>query len=69
MISTINGSNQAFETSGALACTSVYMIEQFRNGQTPITGDFGYSFQASDTETGVLRCSDGAITIHENPGT
>lgn len=67
--SLIDGSNQAFETSGALACTSVYMIEQFRNGQTPITGDFGYSFQASDTETGVLRCSDGAITIHDNPGT
>lgn len=63
------GSNQAFDTSGALLCTSVYMIEQFRFGQNPITGDFGYAFPASDTETGVLRCSDGAITIHDNPGT
>jgi hypothetical protein len=63
------GSNQAFDTSGALLCTSVYMIEQFRFGQNPITGDFGYPFPASDTETGVLRCSDGAITVTDNPGT
>lgn len=63
------GSNQAFDTSGALACTSVYMIEQFRFGQNPILGDFGYTFRASDTETGLFRCRDGSITITDNPGT
>ena len=62
-----DGSNQVFETSQALSCTFVYVIEQFEFGQDP-PGGGGYSYPHNDTQTAFFSCSDGSTTVTDNPG-
>jgi len=63
-----DGSNYAFDTTNqAFSCTLVYIIEQLENGLNP-SGGGGYSYPHSDTQTAHYSCSDGSVTITDNPG-